>query len=1126
MLIVLAVPVTAAVFAHAGNRAQVSPVADQSDIAFSTASPQSQDSADAVCPRFAEGNIVAQPPELFSQNGVLEVTLHFQSAVDAQGLKRYCWVTDSGVESPTLAVHPGDHLIIHLNNNLPLNSSAAAEQMAGMVTEAAGAAQTNDCNAQTMTATETNLHFHGLNVSPACHQDEVIHTLVQPQQTFDYDVLIPQNEPAGLYWYHPHPHGFSEAQVLGGSAGALIVEGIENFNSVVAGLPSQTFIIRDQSLRAAENALPGTKPAHDLSINYVPVTFPNYVPAVISTKPNEKQFWRVLNGSSDTLTDIQYVVNGVPQPMQLVAVDGVPLTDASGNPHTSTKTDIVIPPAGRAEFIVTTPAVGAAAQLVTATWDNGHGFDLDPGRPLANVVSSTGAGNFPVATARRLPAVTQSLPIERFGALSEATPTTQRQLYFSVSPNFSQFFITLQGQTPTAFSMDAPPNITVRSGTVEQWTVENRSPMDHSFHIHQIHFQLLDVNGSPVNDTTMRDTIDVPHWSGSGPYPSVTLLMDFRDPGIVGTFVYHCHILNHEDKGMMGAIQVLPNLTATSVSLSASPTSSRFGANVTFTAKVAGTSGSGTPTGTVNFLKGASTIGSVALNGGIATFSTNSLPAGADSITASYSGDTSFAASTSSAVSVQVSAGTTTTTLTSSANPAVVGELTTYTAAVSGSGSKPTGNVVFIVGSTTLATVPLDATGAATASDTFASAQTTTITAAYQGDANNSKSSATLSQAVQASSAQGTPLRFVAITPCRVADTRNASGPFGGPEISAQSSRSFAVPQSACGIPPTAVAYSLNVTVVPDAALNFLTVWPSGQPQPYVSTLNSLDGRIKANAAIVSAGNNGGVSVFASDAANVILDINGYFVPASTPSALAFYPLAPCRVADTRYGAGALAGPYLSGQTSREFPLLSSACGLPPNAQAYSLNITALPHSTLNHLTTWPTGQAQPLASTLNSLTGAITANAAIVPAGSGGNISIFASDDTDLILDVNGYFAPPAAGGLSLYTVAPCRVMDTRSTYHAFSGILSVGVLGGACLPPVSAQAYVLNATVVPAAPLDWLTLWASGQGQPGASTLNAKDGAITSNMAIVPTNNGAVDAFAADSTNLILDLSSYFAP
>jgi len=314
---------------------------------------------------------------------------------------------------------------------------------------------------------------------------------------------------------------------------------------------------------------------------------------------------------------------------------------------------------------------------------------------------------------------------------------------------------------------------------------------------------------------------------------------------------------------------------------------------------------------------------------------------------------------------------------------------------------------------------------------------------------------------------------------------------------------------------------------VPTGVLGYLTLWPAGLAQPTVSTLNS-DGRVKANATITPAGTNGGVSVYVSDATQFILDIDGYFVPAGTSaSGLEFYPLTPCRVADTRNAAGPLGGPSLAGGAAgRAFPVQSSACGIPSTAKAYSLNVTAVPHSSLGFLTTWPTGEAQPTVSTLNSSTGTVAANAAIVPAGSGGDISIFVSDTSDVILDVNGYFAPPGTGGLSLYTVTPCRALDTRGGAGAFDGMLAVPIHTSSCAPPSTAQAYVLNATVVPPGTLSYLTLWAAGGTQPDVSTLNADDGAVTSNMAIVPTTNGSVDAFAAGSTQLILDISSYFAP
>ncbi len=382
----------------------------------------------------------------------------------------------------------------------------------------------------------------------------------------------------------------------------------------------------------------------------------------------------------------------------------------------------------------------------------------------------------------------------------------------------------------------------------------------------------------------------------------------------------------------------------------------------------------------------------------------------------------------------------------------------------------------------------------------------------------------------QAGTATGTPsaLRFIPITPCRVADTRTANGPFGGPVLAAGATRQFVVPSSSCGVPTSAQAYSMNVTVVPAEPLDALTVWPSGQPEPNVSTLNSLDGRIKANAAIIPAGTSGGVNVAVTDRTHVILDINGYFVPASNSSALQFYPVTPCRIADTRYGSGPLAGPFLRSGSTRAFPVLASSCRLPADAKAYSLNLTAVPREPINYLTAWPTGAPEPTASTLNAPTGTVTANASIVEAGTSGNVSMYTTGNTDLIIDVNGYFAPPASGGLSLYALTPCRALDSRNPTgsNPFTGTRAVSISNGGCGAPPTAHAYVLNATVVPPGALDYLTLWATGQTEPNVSTLNAFDGAISSNMAIVPAVNGSVDAYASNATQLILDLAGYFAP
>ena len=315
--------------------------------------------------------------------------------------------------------------------------------------------------------------------------------------------------------------------------------------------------------------------------------------------------------------------------------------------------------------------------------------------------------------------------------------------------------------------------------------------------------------------------------------------------------------------------------------------------------------------------------------------------------------------------------------------------------------------------------------------------------------------------------------------------------------------------------------------MIPDALLGYLTVWPTGQLQPLVSTLNS-DGRVKANAAIVPAGANGSISVYVSDPTHLILDINGYFVPAGTVSALSFYPLTPCRIADTRNAVASSGGPIPHGwQHSllpRPFDRLQrsvDSSGLFVESHGCSPCSTRLPVNLAHRRESAARFHSQHFRHRGYR-------KCRDCPCRDGGTVSAYASDDTDLVIDINGYFAPPNVGGLSMYTVTPCRVLDTRQLTGSapIFGQIAVNFAGIDCALPAAAQAYVVNATVVPQSPLGYLSIWPGSERQPLVSTLNASDEAITSNMAIVPSTSGSINAFASSATHLVLDVSSYFAP
>ena len=574
-----------------------------------------------------------------------------------------------------------------------------------------------------------------------------------------------------------------------------------------------------------------------------------------------------------------------------------------------------------------------------------------------------------------------------------------------------------------------------------------------------------------------------------------------------------------------------PPIIVTSTTLTTSPNPSHEGQPVTMTATVQTQNGLA-PTGNVLFYSDGAQIGAGILSGGVAVLSYSGLALGTHNVVAVYQGGGGFAGSTSNTVQQVVQLPLSTTTVTSTPNPSIGGQQVTITATVGPAGPpQPTGTVGFTSNGSAISgcTAVVLNSGTAVCITSALPVGTDAVMASYSGDGNYSPSSGTVIQIVNP---VASPLQFVAIAPCRIVDTRNPNGSFGGPAIPGNTSRAFPLAEgdNPCGVPANAAAYSLNVTVVPQSRLGYLTIWPSGEGQPTVSTLNSLDGRVKANAVIVPAGApSGAVSVYVTNTTNVILDINGYFIPANG-STLEFYPVTPCRVADTRAPNGPLGGPPLVGGHERDFPVVTSNCGLPANAAAYSMNFTVVPPNgaAVGYLTVWPQGSARPTVSTLNDPTGTIVANAAIIPAGSGGGIATYATDNTNLIIDVNGYFAAPANGGLSFYALTPCRAVDTRQIGNGqpFRGELTLPVQTSPCGPPASARGYVFNATVVPQGSFGYLTLWPDPLQQPTVSTLNALDGTITSNMAIVPNQDGKTDAYASDYTQLIMDISGYFAP
>jgi FtsP/CotA-like multicopper oxidase with cupredoxin domain len=522
-----------------------------------------------ACARFTAGSIVQDPPALFSHNGKLKVNLSYQTTTDTDGRTLFCFMTPEGLENPTLHVHPGDHLVINMTNNTP-------------ATPLVEAINPPNCGASDLTGSSVNIHFHGTNISPTCHKDEVVHTLINSGQSFRYDVHFPADEPPGLYWYHPHAHMLVEAALQGGASGAIVVDGIQNLQPAVRHLAQRVLVIRDQNVAGNPNPV-GDIPSWDLTLNNVPIAYPDEVPAVIQMQAAEKQLWRVVNASADTIIDLQVQYDGEPQNLQIVGLDGVPTGSQDGDRHGKivNATDILLPTAGRAEFIVNAPpSTVTNAGLVTLAINTGPDGDNDTQRTLATIQTVTKSTSVS-AEDSVLPDVTAPASPQRFENLKTARVTAQRSLYFSEvlsdpsnpsSP--TNFYITVAGATPELFDPNNPPAIVTTQGAVEDWTIENQAMENHEFHIHQIHFLVLSQNNFAINGTQpnpsiqgqMLDMIQVPFWDGnpSHPYPSVTVRMDFRGADI-GDFVYHCHIAGHEDGGMMAIIRVERSRTAAAI---------------------------------------------------------------------------------------------------------------------------------------------------------------------------------------------------------------------------------------------------------------------------------------------------------------------------------------------------------------------------------------------------------------------------------------------------------------------------------------------------------------------------------------------------------------------------------
>jgi suppressor of ftsI len=460
--------------------------------------------------------VLPTPPELRTKGHTLSLTLDAASASDGKN----SFYFNGQPNAPTLRLSPGDQLKITYVNDLPVKPSESC--------------------AITPCMDMTNLHFHGLTVSPDAPQDDVLHMMASPGQTLHYTVQIPKDHAPGLYWYHTHPHGESYRQVLDGMSGALVIEGIQSYFPALAGLPERVLVVRGRSIKNDPRS-GDLKQRVDLSSDVCGgeqeppeevFTVNGFVRPQIEIAPGERQFWRLVNASADRYLDLQ--LEG--QSFEIVAMDGMPIAKHDPNHPTRTADHVLLPPAGRMEAIVTGPVATTPSHLVTHCVDTGPQGDPNPAMILADIVPKSAAASTP-----RISGSSLKPELKTLNLVAEEKAPPRFSVVFTEDKN--GFYI--NGEK---FASDAAPMVRAKVGTFQHWRIVNASGELHPMHIHQVHFLPYAENDKPIVNPLWMDTVNVSYGG------SVDVIMDFTDPVIRGMSVFHCHLLNHEDKGMMAKI--------------------------------------------------------------------------------------------------------------------------------------------------------------------------------------------------------------------------------------------------------------------------------------------------------------------------------------------------------------------------------------------------------------------------------------------------------------------------------------------------------------------------------------------------------------------------------------------
>jgi FtsP/CotA-like multicopper oxidase with cupredoxin domain len=532
---------------------------------------------------------------------------------------RLCYTANGSADAPTIRVRLGSDLTITLRNEIVDPEAIDAVTGPGKLTVATARVPASPDFLAVIPGMKhhatgaTNLHVHGFAVPPVKPQDDTLTICTDPavgpgrcgQRAFTYHFRVPNDMTEGLYWYHPHVHGEVQAQMLMGLTGAIVVEGPQDDARRAAHVDERVLIVRQtqdldagRTQAAAMTAAPpasathkGSKhappataidTAHELlcgsnsgidaiSLNGTPVPVGEAEDSALANfeiPVGKKQLWRILNAATDAFLDLSVVTqDGNALPLEVIARDGSALTDDAGTLLLTEETlnSQFVPPAGRIEILLSAPPPGVKAYLVTHAVDTGCAGDRLPERRLA-VITGTGTTTVPTAAAP----VSQSSTRNLFSGLLARHTDRERVIAMAEYPRPGttdqvDFYIVERkpGAVLKPYGMGGPPAISARAGTTEEWVIENWTNELHAFHIHQVHFRVLAIDGKPAADAPLLDVVNVPYAEATGYHskegpvrPGRVRIKLYFPESLAGDIPFHCHLVDHEDNGMMAVLRV------------------------------------------------------------------------------------------------------------------------------------------------------------------------------------------------------------------------------------------------------------------------------------------------------------------------------------------------------------------------------------------------------------------------------------------------------------------------------------------------------------------------------------------------------------------------------------------